>query len=360
MTRIKGHTSKTPPPHRKKRSPVHTNSGKTPKGKEVSVRRPKRHSNGYIVNKQTGFPAIKAKSKEIGPVNMRITNRQSRIPAAGMGAFTKRSFRQNELIGCFQGRAVYAMEVAGQDVCMFTLEGNRVRLLSSATHLIWTSNITKEFPQKDQPAASLKYGIHVEGLLKFINYDKAIANVRAKPYIKTGTVQESTKEGEEHYFMKPSASMKDCIEVVALANQDIGPDTELFLDYAPEAQNVDFEKMDDCPAEQLLPEQKSALLQLARSINPKVGTSGHEDDWLIAAKEREETPSLDTLDSPSTSVSQISRGTSEETISSPIEVDIEEDDSYFIGEETDDESSDDGQEPPEDDPSGNSSSCTIL
>ena len=203
-------------------------------------------------------------------------------------------------------------------------------------------------------------GVHVEGLLKFINYDKSVANVRAKPYIKSGTVIEGTKEGEEHYFMKPSASLKDCIAIAALANQEIEPGTELFLDYAPEAQTVDFEKMDECPSEHLLPEQKSALLQLARSINPKVGTSDHEDDWLITAEERDETPLLDNLDSSSTSGSQTSRGTSEETPSSPMEVDFEEDDSYFIGEETDDESSDDGQEPPDEDPPGNNSSCTIL
>ncbi|MGI9283563.1 MAG: hypothetical protein ACR2PX_28640 [Endozoicomonas sp.] len=324
---------------------------------------PKKHARAYIVNSQTGFPAIRAKSKEIGPVSKRIEDRQSRILEAGTGAFTRRQIKQDELIGCFQGQAAYAMEVAGHDVCMLTLEGNRVRLLSSATHLIWTSNITKEFPQQDQSTVSLKYGVHVEGLLKFINYDKSVANVRAKPYIKSGTVIEGTKEGEEHYFMKPSASLKDCIAIAALANQEIEPGTELFLDYAPEAQTVDFEKMDECPSQNLLPEQKAALLQLAKSINPRVGAASHQDDWLITAKERDVSPSLGTLDdSSSSSGSLISRNTSEESSPSPMEVNDEEIDQepYFIGEETDDESSDDGQEPPDEEPPGKDSSCIIL
>ncbi|WP_062267472.1 hypothetical protein [Endozoicomonas arenosclerae] len=362
MTRINGHHHKPPQSTRRKRSPVHANSGKTPKGKEVKVRSPKKHARTYIINGQTGFPAIKAKSKEIGPVSKRIEDRQSRILAAGTGAFTKRSIQQDELIGCFQGKAVYAMEVAGQDVCMFTLEGNRVKLLSSATHLIWPSNITKDFVQDGAPPISLKYGIHVEGLLKFINYDKASANVRAKPYIKAGSVVEGEKEGQEHYFMKSSASLKDCIAVAALANEDIQPGTELFLDYDPGAEHFDFEKMDDCPTQLLLPEQKEALLLLARSINPKVGTPDQQDNWLITAEETDSVSQPSTIDDDSSSSgSQTTRSFSEEPPTSPMDIDFEEDDApYFIGEESEDESSDDDQEPPEDDMPSGGSSCTIL
>ena len=207
MTRL---TNNHPSPS--KRPPTIRSATHTANGKVVKAPHPKKKDSRFTIGPQTGYPIINTKSREIGSVDKRIECRKSEV--AGTGAFAKRDLQKKELVGCFKGRDVYAMEIDDNEVCMFTLERGKVRLLASASHLIWIFNISKEFLSSSGTATvNLKYGLHVEGQLKYINYKKEGANIEARPFIKAGRAEKGEKNGNEHYFMKKTASLKECITV---------------------------------------------------------------------------------------------------------------------------------------------------
>ncbi|MRI32683.1 hypothetical protein EOPP23_06740 [Endozoicomonas sp. OPT23] len=258
------------------------------------IAKPKFGNARYHVSPKTTLRQLWASDTRIGSEHFWVqkgdsTLKDSDRPGAkpiGMGSFACQEFQKNQLIGCVKGKPVYLLYNEQQPV-YFTIESGKVRLLRSIEHCIFAENVCTRTKQGDK-YLKVSLGFQVEGDLKYINHSSSYPNVRTRTFFPHELINNSASTPEQT-VLKSGVSLEENVAIALIANRPIKPANELFLDYSPDSDSIDFNEMNQCPAvelnqsmlEQLFAAAKKvAPKQSAFKVNPSSITPDNYDAWL--------------------------------------------------------------------------------
>ena len=242
--------------------------------KHDRIAKPKFGSARYRVTPRTTLEKLLTQDVRIGWEHFWVqkgdgTIKDSARPGAksiGMGSFACQEFQKNQLIGCIKGKPVYLLYNEQQPV-YFTIESGKVRLLRSIEHCIFAENICTRTKLGDK-YLKVSLGFQIEGDLKYINHSSSYPNVRTQTFFSQELVNNSASTPEQ-IVLKSDVSLEENVAIALIANRPIEPTHELFLNYNPDSDSIDFNEMNQCPAVELNQSMLEQLLVAAKKVAPK-------------------------------------------------------------------------------------------